>query len=82
MVIDVGCFLNNEGSGLYRLESCINHSCVPNACITFPLGDHNLALIAKTAISAGEEICFSYLDDHELEWSRLSRNKHLRLVLT
>ncbi|CAH1398454.1 unnamed protein product [Nezara viridula] len=74
----VGCFLNNEGSGLYRLERCINHSCLPNASSTFPYGDYTLALVAKTAISAGEEICISYLDECELERSKHSRNKHLR----
>lgn len=74
----VGCFLNNEGSGLYRLERCINHSCVPNASSTFPHGDFTLALVAKKPISAGEEICISYLDECELERSKHSRNKHLR----
>lgn len=74
----VGTFLNNEGSGLYRLERCINHSCVPNAEITFPQGDFTLTLVTKTTISPGEEICISYIDDCQLERSRHSRNKHLR----
>lgn len=79
-ITDVGTFLNNEGSGLYRLERCINHSCVPNAECTFPNGDFTLSLVATRAIAAGEEICISYLDDCQLERSKHSRNKHLRLV--
>ena len=74
----VGDFLNNEGSGLYILQSSINHSCVPNAEITFPYGNHRLALKATREINPEDEICISYLDECILERSRHSRQKILR----
>lgn len=74
----VGDFLNNEGSGLYILQSNINHSCIPNAEITFPYGNHRLALKATKNINPEDEICISYLDECILERSRHSRQKILR----
>ncbi|XP_030373563.1 SET and MYND domain-containing protein 5 isoform X2 [Scaptodrosophila lebanonensis] len=73
-----GEFLNNEGSGLYILQSKINHSCVPNAQSTFPYSNDIVVLKAITPIQAGEEICISYLDECLLERSRHSRHKILR----
>jgi SET and MYND domain-containing protein 5 len=72
----VGSFLNNEGSGLYQLQSKINHSCVPNSEIIFN-GNHTLQIKALRDIKAGEEICISYLDECQLERSRHSRRKYL-----
>ncbi|KAH8421196.1 hypothetical protein KR009_006024, partial [Drosophila setifemur] len=74
----MGEFLNNEGSGLYLLQSKINHSCVPNACSTFPYSNDIVVLKALSPILEGEEICISYLDDCQLERSRHSRHKVLR----
>ena len=37
-----GSFLNNDGSGLYFLQSSINHSCDPNAVVEFPFNNHEL----------------------------------------
>ncbi|KAH8416253.1 hypothetical protein KR009_010746, partial [Drosophila setifemur] len=74
----MGEFLNNEGSGLYLLQSKINHSCVPNACSTFPYSNDIVALKALSPILEDEEICISYLDDCQLERSRHSRHKVLR----
>lgn len=74
----VGSFLNNEGSGLYVMQSKINHSCAPNAEITFPHGNHNLEIKALRNINSGEEICISYLDECQLERSRHSRQKYLQ----
>ncbi|EDW51593.1 SET and MYND domain-containing protein 5 [Drosophila sechellia] len=73
-----GEFLNNEGSGLYLLQSKINHSCVPNACSTFPYSNDIVVLKALGPIQQGEEICISYLDECMLERSRHSRHKVLR----
>ena len=42
----VGSFLDNEGSGLYTLQSAINHSCVPNAIVEFPYSNNVLVLKA------------------------------------
>lgn len=73
-----GTFLNCEGSGLYSMQSCCNHSCVPNAEVQFPHNCHKLQVVALENIAPGEEICVSYLDGCMLERSRHSRQKHLR----
>ncbi|XP_068216143.1 histone-lysine N-trimethyltransferase SMYD5 isoform X1 [Palaemon carinicauda] len=75
---EAGGFLNNEGSGLYPLQSSCNHSCDPNAMPTFPYNNFHLVMIAVKDISAGEEICVSYLDECNLDRSRHSRNIILR----
>ncbi|XP_076651451.1 SET and MYND domain containing, class 5 [Halictus rubicundus] len=74
----VGVFLNNEGSGLYALQSAINHSCVPNAIVEFPFSNNVLVLKAIRNIQPEEEICISYLDECDQERSRHSRQKALR----
>lgn len=74
----IGSFLNNEGSGLYVMQSKINHSCLPNAEITFPKSNHTLEVVALRDISAGEEICISYLEECQLLSSRHSRQKYLQ----
>lgn len=73
----VGSFLNNEGSGLYVLQSAVNHSCVPNAIVEFPYSNNVLVLKAIRDIQPEEEICISYLDECDLERSRHSRQKAL-----
>ncbi|EGI62525.1 PREDICTED: SET and MYND domain-containing protein 5 [Acromyrmex echinatior] len=73
----VGPFLNNEGSGLYVLQSSVNHSCIPNAVVEFPYSNNTLVLKAIRNIKVGEEICTSYLDECQLERSRHSRQQAL-----
>ncbi|XP_051894558.1 histone-lysine N-trimethyltransferase SMYD5 isoform X1 [Pristis pectinata] len=73
-----GEFLNCEGSGLYILQSCCNHSCIPNAETTFPENNFLLHLTALQDILAGEEICITYLDCCQRERSRHSRHRILR----
>lgn len=73
-----GQFLDCEGSGLYQLQSACNHSCSPNAEITFPHGDHTLAMVALDDIDAEQEINIGYLSCCELERGRHSRQKALR----
>ncbi|XP_015116224.1 SET and MYND domain-containing protein 5 [Diachasma alloeum] len=73
----VGTFLNNEGSGLYTLQSSINHSCSPNAIVEFPYSNSTLVVKSLRDIQPGEEICIGYLDECELERSRVSRQKML-----
>ena len=69
-----GCrFMDNEGSGLYFLQSHLNHSCVPNAVVEFPFNSHELVVNAKTRIAAGEQVVISYLDEGDAERSRHSR---------
>ncbi|KAL5022319.1 hypothetical protein ScPMuIL_001474 [Solemya velum] len=71
-------FLNCEGTGLYQLQSLCNHSCTPNVEVTFPHGNHRLALTALQDIPPGEELCISYLDECTQERSRHSRQRILR----
>ncbi|XP_067560814.1 histone-lysine N-trimethyltransferase SMYD5 isoform X3 [Pseudorca crassidens] len=73
-----GEFLNCEGSGLFVLQSCCNHSCVPNAETSFPENNFLLHVTALEDIKPGEEICISYLDCCQRERSRHSRHKILR----
>ncbi|KAM4808576.1 protein-lysine N-trimethyltransferase SMYD5 [Rhinophrynus dorsalis] len=75
---ETGEFLNCEGSGLYMLQSCCNHSCVPNAEASFPDNNFLLHLNAVEDIKPGEEICISYLDCCQRDRSRHSRHKILR----
>ncbi|XP_014213594.1 SET and MYND domain-containing protein 5 [Copidosoma floridanum] len=73
----VGTFLNSEGSGLYVLQSSINHSCLPNAIIEFPYSSSTLVVRAVRDIHPNQEICISYLDECQLKRSRHSRQKAL-----
>ncbi|KZC10510.1 PREDICTED: SET and MYND domain-containing protein 5 [Dufourea novaeangliae] len=77
---EVGSFLNNEGTGLYVLQSALNHSCVPNAVVEFPFSNNVLVVRAIRDIQPEEEICISYLDECDLERSRHSRQKTLSLL--
>lgn len=73
-----GPFLNNDGSGLFYLQSTINHSCDPNSVVEFPFNNHELVVNATKNISAGEEIYICYLDECDSERSRHSRQKMLQ----
>ena len=49
------------GAALYRLVSCLNHSCQPNAIVVF--GKNQKAyVISVRSISEGEEITIGYAD--------------------
>lgn len=72
-----GQFLDCEGVGLYKLQSKLNHSCLPNAEIRFDNGDNVLAVRALKDINEGEEICISYISCCKLDKSRHSRQKYL-----
>ncbi|XP_011304682.1 SET and MYND domain-containing protein 5 [Fopius arisanus] len=74
----VGPFWNNEGSGLYSLQSSMNHSCLPNAIVEFPFSNSTLVVKALRGIQPGEEICIAYLDNCELVRTRVSRQEVLR----
>ncbi|XP_043544872.1 SET and MYND domain-containing protein 5 isoform X1 [Chiloscyllium plagiosum] len=73
-----GEFLNCEGSGLYVLQSCCNHSCDPNAETSFPENNFLLHLTALRDIKAGEEVCITYLDCCQRDRSRHTRHRILR----
>lgn len=73
-----GTFLNNEGVGLFPLQSLCSHSCIPNTESSFPHNNYVLSLVALRDIEPGEEITISYLDECSLNRSRHSRAKILR----
>lgn len=73
-----GTFLNNEGVGLFSLQSACNHSCVPNAEPTYLYNNSRLSLVAVKDIKQGEEVCISYLDECDRGRSRHSRQKLLK----
>lgn len=73
-----GQFLNCEGSGLYALQSSCNHSCEPNAEVTFPYNNSTLVLKALHTIQRGEEIVICYLEECHRERSRHTRQRLLR----
>lgn len=73
-----GPFLNNEGVGLFLLQSLCSHSCAPNAESSFPHNNYTLSLVALRDIGQGEEITLSYLDECSVSRSRHSRAKLLR----
>ncbi|XP_050396581.1 histone-lysine N-trimethyltransferase SMYD5 isoform X1 [Patella vulgata] len=75
---EAGMFLNCEGAGLYQLTSSCNHSCEPNASITFPYNNHISSLVALKDIHPEEEIFISYINECERSRSRHSRQKILR----
>lgn len=55
-----------EGSCFYALQSCINHSCAPNAHAFKRKGldtDGCAVILAKQDIQAGDEICTSYIEE-------------------
>ena len=70
-------FLDNEGSGLFRLQSLLNHSCEPNAKVEYPFNNHDLVVNALRRIEPGEQILISYLDECDLNRGRHSRRKTL-----
>jgi len=54
-----------DGTAFYAVQSCINHSCQPNAHAIRFEQDLNCSavIIAKHSIPAGEEITISYIDE-------------------
>lgn len=51
-----------QGTGFYALQSCVNHSCAPNAAATcLPSGQ--MVLRALTDIAAGSEVLLSYIEE-------------------
>ena len=54
-----------EGTAFYALQSCINHSCQPNAHAMRSDQDNNsfAVILAKQYVPAGDEITISYIDE-------------------
>lgn len=51
----------SAGSGLFAFHSIINHSCSPNAQVSFPRSDALLEIVATSAIEPNEELTIDYL---------------------
>ncbi|ORX97977.1 MAS20-domain-containing protein [Basidiobolus meristosporus CBS 931.73] len=49
------------GAGLYKISSYANHTCEPNARVTFPKGDRKLALVATKPLKAGDQLFITYV---------------------
>lgn len=54
-----------EGTAFYAIQSCINHSCQPNAHALRSEDDPNsfAVIVATQDIPAGEEVTISYIDE-------------------
>ncbi|CAL5219880.1 g1802 [Coccomyxa viridis] len=55
-----------EGSCFYALQSCLNHSCAPNAHAFKRKNtdtDGSAVILAKQDIASGEEVSLSYIDE-------------------
>ena len=55
-----------EGSCFYALQSCLNHSCAPNAHAFKRKDvdtDGSAVILAKRDIAAGEEVLLSYINE-------------------
>ena len=49
------------GTVLFPTIVCANHTCAPNAHVAYVAGNTVGALLARTRIAAGEEVCISYI---------------------
>jgi SET domain len=56
-----------EGTGLYVVGSCFNHSCEPNVALLKSDGDMDnmTTVLALRDIQPGDELCISYIDENE-----------------
>ena len=55
----------SDGNGLYLIQSCMNHSCSPNAELLKESEDKDGQVVvkAKKDICSGEQITISYIDE-------------------
>jgi hypothetical protein len=53
-----------SGTGFFPVLSYANHSCAPNALITYE-GNSQARLVALRALAPGEEICVSYIEEEQ-----------------
>lgn len=69
------------GNGFFPILSYMNHSCNPNAAITYECeeGKVFIRLVASTHISPQEEITITYLDHQLLGFGREARGHALKM---
>jgi hypothetical protein len=63
-----GLILPVDGTGMFPIASIMNHSCAPNAKLTYEINEEgNLvaAVVALRNVAEGEEIVHSYIPDVE-----------------
>ncbi len=53
-----------QGSGFFALQSCANHSCLPNAAVRH-LPDGSISVYALRPVETGEELTLNYLDESD-----------------
>uniref|UniRef100_H2ZB99 SET domain-containing protein n=1 Tax=Ciona savignyi TaxID=51511 RepID=H2ZB99_CIOSA len=73
-----GTFLNCEGAGLYVTQSKCNHSCDPNAEVSYLYNNHRLTLKATKDLNQDEEITISYLSECLQSRGKITRQEFLR----
>eukprot|EP01006_Ploeotia_vitrea_P045749 TRINITY_DN66966_c9_g1_i1.p1 TRINITY_DN66966_c9_g1~~TRINITY_DN66966_c9_g1_i1.p1 ORF type:complete len:334 (+),score=179.70 TRINITY_DN66966_c9_g1_i1:147-1148(+) len=56
-----------EGTGLFLLGACINHSCMPNVSLSKPEGamDDSVVVVARRFINKNEQFFISYVDNKQ-----------------
>lgn len=50
-----------HGSALYVFVARINHSCVPNLKVVYPLNSARISIQALSPLNVGDELCMSYI---------------------
>lgn len=58
-----------EGTAIFRLQSCANHSCSPSATATTE-GNGTAVITARGDLAAGDEVTISYIDEDLLVHDR------------
>merc|ERR1739838_1280034 len=55
-----------DGLAVFPLLATVNHSCEPNAKVSFAAGASGVSasLVALRPIAAGEEVVHAYIDEH------------------
>lgn len=73
-------FPHAEGTALFSITCCMNHSCRPNAGVSYLGGDVCATVVALRDTAAGEELCISYINEEEPEPVRAAALRHYGFV--
>lgn len=68
--------INNQNGGMYLVQSHMNHSCIPNVTIEYPLpiSQYKLEVRAARDIAKGEQLCETYVNPR---WNKETRINYL-----
>jgi len=73
--------VSKQGTGFMALQSCVNHSCMPNAS-TEGEGSGLTAVYASHPIKAGQEITISYIEEEEGSGGKLSyKQRQVNIII-